>query len=168
MTYTSINDHHTTLEQVEQRILSGESYGIEWNGIEISWRTLPLKRGGLIKRNKVYGKLIYEYRDSQLTRDEVLKEIAKPPALRQALIEAETFIECSMCGKVSAGKDAIDPYRTMSFTTQGIYEKRAWGLMFYRMNDDKINEPILLNICPDCMDDIYNGQYKNADKNEDD
>jgi len=121
------------------------------SGITIRWVAKPLKNGGSLKRKGVYGYISYCYRGIELTRDEAIKEYCKPPELRQALIEAEAAIECSVCGLVVAGREAIDPYRN----------ERPWGLMFYRMNPDRVHaELITLSVCPDCMDAIYKGRFR--------
>src|SRR3990167_6943171 len=148
------NPIETKFTLIEQGLLNPSEptyYAItsaDLSGITIRWVAKPLKNGGSLKRKGVYGYISYCYRGIELTRDEAIKEYCKPPELRQALIEAEAAIECSVCGNVVVGKEAIDPYRSVSYYSgERVERKPSWGLMFYRMNPDRVNESITLSVC---------------------
>lgn len=152
--------------EIEQTLLSDNPspyYPItskEWRGIFFYWKANPKKRGGNLRRKGIWGNIHYSYYDKELTRDEAISEVCKPMELRQALIEAQTVIECSMCGKVVVGKEAMNPYQSVRFEGGNVIQQKQWGLMFYRMNPDRLNEPETLNICPDCMDKIAKGKFR--------
>jgi hypothetical protein len=153
-------------KQIEKTLMTRDSFNgwhnnITWMGITLEWKSTPLYKGGNLKRGNVYGKIYYSYLNDYLDRETAILEVLKPKALRQALIEASTSIECSMCGKVVVGKDAIDPYRDIDFSNGRCTEKKAWGLIYYGMQDYGIKqEPRYLNFCPDCLSSIANGDYK--------
>ncbi len=118
-----------------------------WMGIDVSWQRLAKRDGGITKRNGVYGRYIYTYRNQEITFDEAVDEIMKPRALREALIEATTLIECSMCGKVVVGQEAMNPY----------LQEKPWGYVYWRVIK---NKPVYLNLCPDCLQAVRDGQYR--------
>jgi hypothetical protein len=159
MTIQSSNKLITHFEEIETAILNG-GWSRSWNGIDFQWKSLALKHGGKQKRKGTYGNIHYFYRDDELTREQAIVEISKPVALRQAIIDATTTIECSMCGLVLVGKDASEPYTSIAYDyDRGVMiRKRQWGLVFMRMNDN--NEPITLNLCPNCMQRIANGEFR--------
>jgi hypothetical protein len=168
MTTLTTNDIEQKFADIEHCLIFGGDVcnkvsHLSWNGIVFIWQPQAHKNGGTIKRYKAYGNIHYYYCDKELTRQEAIIEVSKPPALRQAMIEANTIIECSMCGLVAVGKDALNPYQTSTFIGNQLFNKRAWGVMFYRMDNDNNKEPIMLSICPHCMDSIYNGKFKIKD-----
>jgi hypothetical protein len=65
-----------------------------------------------------------------------------------------------MCGLVVVGIDAMNPYQSTIFWNGEMYKRKAWGVLFFRLNDN--NEPIMLNLCPDCMQRITNGEFRNG------
>ena len=136
----------------------GRTSSKEWMGILFEWKPLALKNGGKLKRNKTYGNIHYSYLGNELTREEAMQEVSKPPSLRQALIEAGTSIECSVCGLVVVGRDAMNPYQSWDINRNGVVNKRSWGLIFWRMRDN--NEPMYLNFCPNCLQRIANGEFR--------
>lgn len=151
---------------IEQSLLIKDPY-FGWGGtaiimgIEIKWIPLPKSKGGNSKRGKTWGKITYSYLGDPLSRDGAISEALKPIGLRRALVEAAASIECSMCGKIVVGKDAIDPYRSTRFIQGQMHECKPWGLIFYGMKDYGLKqEPYYLNFCPQCLEDIANGEYK--------
>ena len=145
------------LSHIEQSILLGKSSAVTWTGITVEWHSRPLKDGGTLKRKSAYGEFLYSYRDEKLSRSQVISEVLKPLSLRRALIEAEASIECHVCGLIVVGKEAMNPYHSWMLYHGQMVNKPQWGLTFYKMNG---NESICLNICPRCMERIYNGEYK--------
>lgn len=145
------------LEQCRLQLNQIGVTGLTWMGITVSWKRLAKRDGGTSKRNGAYGRYAYEYRGEDLTLEEAINEISKPPSLRQALIEAEAAIECSMCGKVVVGEEALSPYMSIVYRHGQRYEKQPWGLIFWKMVD---GEPEYLNFCPACLEAIGNGEYK--------
>ena len=159
MTTQATNNIITHFKDIELSILAGYC-NRTWNGIDFKWVATPLKRGGTLKRKKVYGIIKYSYLGQDMTREEALAEASKPYSLRQALIEATTSIECNMCGLTLVGKDALDPFTSISFDrdTGYVYRKKQWGLVFWKMKEN--NEPLTLNICPACLQRIANGEFR--------
>ena len=152
-------------QEIEQRMLLGNISSHYWSNIEFRWMPLTLKRGGTKKRKGSYGDIQYsiEVANRQykvVTREEALAEARKPHDLRRALIEANTMLECSMCGLVVVGDDAIDPYTSIAYDYKrgAMVHRRQWGLVFMRMNEN--DEPIMLNLCPNCMQRIANGEFR--------
>lgn len=123
---------------------------ISWLGITVSWERLPKMRGGVEKRNGVYGRYIYEYRDQELTLEKAIDEILKPASLREALIEAEAVIQCAKCGKVRAGKDAIEANQ---YYIEGGRNPQQWGRLSCFIN----GEAKWLDICWECCKEIEEG-----------
>lgn len=164
MSTLTLEDIENKFTIIENKILFevdpnyGRRSSLEWNGILFEWKPQALKNGGKLKRNKVYGNIHYSYNGQELTRQEAIDECSKPAVLRQALIEASTSIECSMCGLVAVGIDAMNPYQSHLFYNGKMYTKKMWGLLFFRLRED--NEPIYLNLCPDCMQRIANGEFR--------
>jgi hypothetical protein len=166
----TITDIELKFKEIENKILDINHYSTEsyyskivsksWNGILFEWKAQPLKNGGKLKRNRVYGNIHYSYNNQELTRQEAIEECLKPASLRQALIEAQTSIECSMCGLAVVGIDAMNPYQSTIFWNGEMYKRKAWGVLFFRLNDN--NEPITLKLCPDCMQRIANGEFRNG------
>ena len=145
------------LNQCRLSIERGESTTTTWMGITVAWQRLAKRDGGTSKRKGTYGKYIYEYRDAELTFEQAINEIMKPTPLRLALIEAEAVIECSMCGRVVAGKEAMYPYQSVDYFHGVRHEKKPWGIVFWKMTKD---EPEYLSFCPSCLQSIADGKYK--------
>jgi hypothetical protein len=152
----------------ERAILIGDCYGrstnVGWMGIEFMWQPLPLSKGGKLKRNGIYGNILYSYRDKNISRDDVISEVMKPASLRQALVEAESVIECSMCGKIAVGQEAIEAHSSYVYEfTDGSpimvmrWPRPCWSSFFYHWIND---ECIHLELCPICKDNIYKGKYR--------
>jgi hypothetical protein len=68
------------LQDIEHHILSGGA-SIYWRGIYIEWKPCPLKRGGILKRRGVYGKITYLYGEEFLTRDGAINKAMNPIVL---------------------------------------------------------------------------------------
>lgn len=161
LTSESIEQHFQKIEHsilYDKDFYYGRKSSDSWMGICFEWKPQALKRGGKLKRNKAYGNIHYYYNGDELTREQAIAEVAKPVALRQALIEASTSIECSMCGLVVVGKNAMNPYTSYGFDNHGVFTKKPWGLVFWKMRDN--NEPICLNFCPNCLQRIANGEFR--------
>ena len=165
LTAESINNHFLS---IEHRIIFGNpTFGkitnVAWRGITFIWEPQAQKNGGNIKRGHAYGNIHYFYGEDELTRDRAIREVAKPPALRQALIEANTMIECSMCGLVVVGAEAMNPYLSFAgVTTNGeILHKKSWGIVFWKMDDN--GKPIYFSFCPNCLQRVANGEFRDED-----
>lgn len=168
LTVESIQNH---FQSIEHQIIYGDPYlgmithhgmitSATWMGIEFIWEPKARKNGGTIKRGHAYGNIHYFYNGQELTRDEAKQEVAKPPALRQALIEANTMIECSMCGLLIVGKEAMNPYQSFAGITRDgkALHKKRWGIVFWKRGDN--DEPIYLSFCPDCLQRVANGEFR--------
>jgi CRISPR/Cas system-associated protein Cas10 (large subunit of type III CRISPR-Cas system) len=154
-----------TLEQVEQKLSEIEKYitrptpygctGQSFYGIEIAWQSLPLKRGGNIKRGKTWG--VIKYFDvimgyplyslgehKELTRAEAVKELLRPYNERKAFADIKNMITCASCG------------------THAILEeiKERWGKLNYHVGGDKWNRK-WIDICPNCINKLLNKETYN-------
>ena len=167
MVTSNIEAIENRFEDIEHRIIyennpySGRMSSMSWNGIDFQWKSQALKNGGTVKRNHQYGNIHYSYLEQELTRAEAIQEASKPASLRNALVEAGTMIECSVCGLVVVGKDAMNPYQSTTFQNGNVYSKKPWGLIFWRMRDN--NEPMYLNFCPNCLQRIANGEFRDGE-----
>jgi hypothetical protein len=165
MTIQASNNIIAHFEKIEQEIINGNPCISYWNGVQFRWLPLSMKNGGTLKRKNNYGNIQYlvEVADRKyevVSRDVALTEAQKPHDLRQALIEANTMLECSMCGLIVVGEDAIEPYTsiTYSYKRHEVIRKKQWGLVFWKMKEN--NEPLTLNICPACLQRIANGEFR--------
>ena len=100
------------IDKIEKDLTTiGGSTSIYWRGVEFTWEALPLSKGGNLKRGNTYG--IIDYRCDGIplvTKVDVINEVIKSPELKQALKEATTFIQCTMCGKIIVGNEAINAF----------------------------------------------------------
>lgn len=102
------------ISQFEKELTTiGGSTSIYWMGVEFTWTPLPLSKGGKLKRGTAYGVISYSCGDTPIvTMSDVITEITKPAGLKQALQEATAMVECTMCGKIIIGKDALNAFKT--------------------------------------------------------
>jgi hypothetical protein len=100
------------IDKIEKDLTTvGGSTGVYWCGVEFEWEALPLSKGGKLKRGSTYGVINYICEGVPLvTKVDVIKEVLKPPELKQALKEAMTFVQCTMCGKIIVGKEAMEAF----------------------------------------------------------
>ncbi len=136
-------------DRLRRMLLERGTTAVGWMGIEVAWERQAKRDGGTVKRNGSYGRFTYSYRDQSLTLEEAIAEVMKPASLRQALIEAQAVVECTMCSRVVVGREALDAFFNLS-------GKLRWSSTFQHLPEGYRR----IVLCPRCLAGIVSGDYR--------
>ncbi len=147
--------------RLQQMMLERGTSGVGWMGIDVAWERLAKRDGGTVKRNGSYGRFTYEYRGEPLTLEQAILEVLKPHSLRQALIEAEAVEECTMCGHVVVGREAMEAFYKANIVEKGgVYYDLGVSPRWASLTQTVSREYRRFVFCPQCLARIARGDYR--------
>jgi hypothetical protein len=143
---TNVESVDTYLRRIESSVcIRGESTSVLWRGVEVAFINKSLKKGGNVKRGSSYGYIKYSnesiclgdgWMHPEITRDEAIKEIMKPPELKQAMSDLRNMKECWVCGNVGIGVEG----------------QKNWGRLRYKTDRNLYDK--YCDLCDVCVDKI--------------